>query len=183
LSLVELFLSYGAEPDIPDDHGDTPLLAATQNKSEKAVDLLLRKKANPNAENNRGYTPLRWAALSGNTALVARLLDGGAEPNRASEFDGVTPVHAVALQSKCPNQEHLAVVALLHEKGASCDTKDKNGRAPMDYALSWNCPTFVEALLRCDAPAAGNMQDGQSYMEFAEAKGFREITRLLRSHR
>ena len=63
---VKRLLNNGANPDVPDAHGLTPLHQAAYWGETEIVDLLIKAGANVNAENKgRGWTPLHSAAVSG----------------------------------------------------------------------------------------------------------------------
>ena len=64
-----------ANPDKPDNYGQTPLWRATCNGHEGVVKVLLeRDDVNPDNPDNDGKTPLQWAAKNGNEGVVKILL-------------------------------------------------------------------------------------------------------------
>jgi hypothetical protein len=96
-------LKHGANPNIPDARGDTPLhWAALALADAQVFSLLLDDKANPNARDHDGNTPLD---------LVKRALQNNYWSNRFGNPFG---------QSVPPEQKELAerLIALLRQHGA-----------------------------------------------------------------
>lgn len=73
--ILELLAQHGAQIDIQDEDGWTPLHCAAAVDSLHATRLLLRNLANPTIANYAGQTPLDLAKASGSTQ-VGRLLLG-----------------------------------------------------------------------------------------------------------
>lgn len=79
--IFELLLSFGANPNLPDIHGSTPLFAVVQDPNgERKLPLLLVNGANVNHQNNAGFTPLMLAAQT-EGRFVLSLLANGAKVN------------------------------------------------------------------------------------------------------
>lgn len=77
-------LELGADPNLPDFEGDTPLITAVAADSEEIARLLIRSGANLNQANQVGVTPLMRAADEGRLKLTVLLLQSGADPNYVS---------------------------------------------------------------------------------------------------
>ncbi|KAK9441880.1 Pfs, NB-ARC and Ankyrin domain protein [Metarhizium brunneum] len=138
--LVFLLCDRGADIDIRDRNGRTPLSWAAWNGHEAVVKLLLEKGANIEAiDNLYDQTPLLWAAGDGHEAVVKLLLEKGADI-KAKDDTGQTPLSWAAKNG------HEAVVRLLLEKGADIDIRDRNGRTPLSWA-AWNGREAVVKLL------------------------------------
>ena len=76
---VEVLLSNGADPDIPDNEKFTPLHNAIT--SMDVLKLLLTKCSNVNAQNNKGETPLYIAVDKNSYECAMSLLEHNADPN------------------------------------------------------------------------------------------------------
>src|SRR5690606_33699145 len=61
LSLAEMILRYGANPDIQDLQGDTALHLATRLGQLDFIKILMRFKADPNLKNTKGESALDLA--------------------------------------------------------------------------------------------------------------------------
>lgn len=92
---VKRLLRDGADPDIADSHGLTPLHQAAYWGETEITALLLKAGANVNAENNgKGWTPLHSAAVSGGMVsrrdVIELLVDAGAKADTKDKH-GWTP--------------------------------------------------------------------------------------------
>ncbi len=78
LSRVSALLDQGANPELADSMGRTPLLRAVIARREDMVELLLAHHADPNAPDHSGQTPLQRARLDGQLNIVNLLQRAGA---------------------------------------------------------------------------------------------------------
>ncbi|MCC6233626.1 MAG: ankyrin repeat domain-containing protein [Verrucomicrobiales bacterium] len=107
---VRLLLEAGADPNVTNHAGVTPLLRAAADPAK--VSLLLARGAKPGLASQLGHTPLHLAARSPKaTESVRILIEKGADVNARSAL-GATPLMAAAAAS------HLEAVQLLVERGA-----------------------------------------------------------------
>jgi ankyrin repeat protein len=77
---VGFLLNKGADPEIKDRDGNTPLHDAALMGDSTAVLFLIDKNAKVNATNNNGETPLVLAVHRKDIALVRQLVEAGADP-------------------------------------------------------------------------------------------------------
>jgi len=68
--IAKLLIQYGAELDIQDDNGTSPLLYATLLGHTKLAKLLLTFGADPTLEDNEGLNPIKCAEQLKNTKLT-----------------------------------------------------------------------------------------------------------------
>ncbi len=85
---LKFLLQKGANPNIADKEGLTPLMLATNLRFVEGVEVLLTRKANVDQANRSGETPLIRAVQLDNIALVRLLLKKGADPDRVDSLSG-----------------------------------------------------------------------------------------------
>ncbi len=81
-------LQGGADPNLRDRAGNTPLLLATVNNFTEGVRILLLVNARVDLKNNSGETPLIKAVQARNVTVAKMLLDAGADPDIADNAAG-----------------------------------------------------------------------------------------------
>lgn len=105
--LTQKALGNGADPNIYDELGNTPLHYAVHLGSKSITELLLTYHANPNIKNNKGKTALDIAIQTENNYLIRRLLLYGAQPHEAKQY----PKHITCLlQKEAPSQNSVNVL-------------------------------------------------------------------------
>ncbi len=110
--IVQALLALGADPNIPDFEGDTPLIIAVMADRDEVARQLIRSGADVNHADKAGGTPLMRAVELGRPKLLTLLLQSGAEPNY------VAPNGESALQIARDRGDQKAIVAL-QKAGAS----------------------------------------------------------------
>lgn len=113
---VRWLLQEGANPNIADKNGTTPLMLATQIGYVEGVEALIEGGAKVDVTNKTGETPLISSVHSGNLELVEILLKAGADPDRTDNSGRSARVYA-DLQSN--NSRLLATIAANEQEAAS----------------------------------------------------------------
>ncbi len=108
IKAVFLLVINGANPNLANKDGGTPLLAAAWYGNASLVDFLLQYSAEINQRNKKGESPLFAAAARGHVEVVKTLLKHGAKVDQPNE-DGKTPLDIARIYG------HIAVVELLEE--------------------------------------------------------------------
>ncbi|MEO0202771.1 MAG: ankyrin repeat domain-containing protein [candidate division WOR-3 bacterium] len=90
LSKTKDFINKGADINIKNNNGKTPLHIAVENEYEDIVKLLLEKNVDVNIKDNEGNTPLHKAVKNGNYFIIKELLKFGADKNIKNN-EGKTP--------------------------------------------------------------------------------------------
>lgn len=89
-AVLKLLLSKGADPNLPDSNGRTPLMAATYAESAWNVRILLRWKADVNALDRSRESAISKALDKRSTAIAGLLIQAGAnlewDSRRANRF-------------------------------------------------------------------------------------------------
>ena len=128
IEATEYLLKKGADPNIKNNLGETPLHQATENSQAKLVKLLLKYKADPNSQQNDGNTPLHQSSYKGDESIVAMLLQFKADPNIENSVFGKTPLHYAV------EYGHEEIIKLLISNSANPTLKDKTDRSALDMA-------------------------------------------------
>jgi hypothetical protein len=124
---VRAMLKKGADINITDRDGLTPLMWACYMGHFTITKVLLDKGANVNAKDYSGSTALLWAATKGHAITVQALLDKGADVNKKRD-DGMT---ALMLAVK---KDHKNVARILIRNGANVKAKNNDGKTAWDLA-------------------------------------------------
>ena len=122
--VAHLLLEGGAEPNMRDGFGRTPLHWASHPCVAK---LLLDRGADLNIQCQLGYTPLTMAAMKGYIDVVKFLLESGADPNMANHY-GETPLHMASLYG------YKDITQILFDDGAEINMSTHTGHTPLGYA-------------------------------------------------
>ena len=133
-------LRCGANPNIQDELGQTPLHYATTLQSVDAVKVLLVV-ANPNIQNNDSETPLHNAVYKENLGVVEALLSRPKTDVNIQDESGDTPLHIAA------NISSFDIVEVLLDKGADSDIQDNYGETPLHDAVTRRHVDIAEVLL------------------------------------
>ena len=87
---LAFMLAKGADPNIRDSAGNTPLMLASQIGYQEGISLLLDRRASVDLANNSGETPLIRAVQNRDLTTARALLTAGADPNKADRAAGLS---------------------------------------------------------------------------------------------
>lgn len=105
LERVKQLLAEGADVEVKDVAGYTPLYAAVLAGHQDMVSFLLENQATPNVADVMGVTPLMHAAFRGNTEMVRLLLTAGADKAARDKMNNSVLLYAK--ESNVPEVEAL----------------------------------------------------------------------------
>ena len=149
---VDSLLRRGADPNVNDRYGKTPLVWAAGYGRADEVRLLLDHGANPNQKDNTGETPLAWAVENDHSDVVKLLLDHGASPN-------VKDTTGDPLLMWAAQVGYTEVVELLLAHKADPNRQDISGHTPLYYAAQDGFIETVKTLLAHGArPSLADIQ-------------------------
>lgn len=202
--IVNLLISKGANINIVDNWGQTPLHYAAQmpyrkdnNKyqSEMAL-LLLSKGAIVDSIDKRGNTPLNLAAFLGNDKIVELLVKKGADVNKKGDM-GCTPLLSALSSSGIYDAEmddseeidkkYKRTVFFLVSHGADLNAKNNFGETSLHCAIKSvpgrkNALTYIKLFISKGANVNTKDTDGHSPLYYAIKDGRSDITDILRKH-
>jgi ankyrin repeat protein len=149
--LVARLIEAGANPNIGDNFGRTPMMVATQKPfNTQLIEVLIQKGADINAVDGSGATALMHAAWNKNGAAVGELIYNSADITKADER-GQTALMATA-QVGDPNvsQSMFGAISRMPKKDrpAVLNAQDKKGMTALMYAADNGNKFEVKQLLR-----------------------------------
>ncbi len=87
---LAFLLAKGANPNLTDNDGNTPLMDAVQGRFEEGVRTLLANRAQVDKVNDSGETPLIRAVQLRDVGLVRLLVAQGANPDKRDTIAGMS---------------------------------------------------------------------------------------------
>lgn len=90
MTYLNFLLSRGADANVKNRDGLSPLLMATQMRWAEGVSLLLDRRAQPDLSSNLGETALTRAVQNNDSQIVALLLRAGANPLKPETGSGLS---------------------------------------------------------------------------------------------
>lgn len=171
--VARLMLEAGADPNVQDTSGSTPLHNAIYCKNDAVVRVLLQRgNLNLEIKNSDGHTPL-WLALQqesdvqgpvnevyGPESFAQQLIRAGASPDAIEPESGNSLLH---LAAKSGNQ---AAGIFLAEHKAAVSHANTKGETPLHFACEAGLTGLVKALL--DRGANPNSQTFKPSMSAIE---------------
>jgi ankyrin repeat protein len=171
-------LAQGADPDVRDGYGRTPLHVAAYGGQHEAMELLVAAGADANALENDRYDIVTIAAVADDVpTLAAALALGARSTNITSRYDGTALIAAAHLG-------HVEVVRMLVDAGAPLDHVNNLGWTALieSIVLGDGGPRHTETLkILVDAGADVDLADGngRTPLALAQARGYAEMMRIL----
>ena len=126
---VKALLAKGAGPNVKETSKDqTALMWALEEVHPEVARELIASKADIHAKSKGGFTPLLFAARQGDLESGRMLIEAGADVNESAP--GTLNALLVAIDSM-----HEDFAIYLVEHGANPNVADRDGLAPLHYAL------------------------------------------------
>lgn len=152
---VMTLLANGANPQITDREGNTPLHHAARSSDPGVAALLRDAGADIDACNHAGVTPLGSACASGNWRLARFLLERGAH----TLVEGGQPA---LLSAAAPDEDDPAGVQLLLRHKAAVNERDTRGRSALHEAAFADHANICQTLLAAGAEIGARDTDGRT---------------------
>ncbi|MCP4373915.1 MAG: hypothetical protein GY797_38300 [Deltaproteobacteria bacterium] len=143
ITAIRKLIDAGADVNVINIFGCTPLYIASVKDYAKIVKLLLENSAVVNkADITNGFTPLHAASGEGHVEVVKLLLEAGADVNKGDIKYGFTPLYIAS------GKGHTEIVKLLLEAGADVNKNETKYNTNPDFIATLNGQFEVMTLLR-----------------------------------
>ena len=176
ISAVLTLLANGADPNLADDAGNTPLHFAASTRDAAVIQSLLDVGARIDAANREGMTALALACEAGNYVVVDFLIKHGAQ----SDVEGTTP--ALLFAAAVDGDDARGVKRLLKAR-AKVDARGPHGRSALMVAALADNAEIAEALLAAGAQVNACDEAGTSALLEAARAGANRVLRRLVFHK
>ncbi|XP_044147494.1 ankyrin repeat domain-containing protein 50-like [Bufo gargarizans] len=204
--LVSVLLERGADPQLEDKEGLTPLLVAAYEGQDEVAELLLEAGADPDRPGKDQMTPLLAAASGGHAETVRVLLLWGASTD-VTDQEGRSALLLAAAAARGEeavrvllhrglneiHQDHLGWTALhwaasegrravcrtLIDGGAKLGLRNREGYTPLLLAAEEGHTGCIELLINRGSPIDQRGRDGMTALCFAALSGHKATVELL----
>jgi len=199
---MELLLDNGADVNMTDNEGQTPLDVAMQDRCLSAVEYLREHGARNNnfrpnialaayyydiakvkelldaggdinSTDNGGWTALHFAVAKGNKELTEFLIGNGADIDARESGHAIAPFHSAVTHG------HKDTANLLLAKGANIDTSNINRTTALHIVARSYDKTMAKWLLEKGCSVNLMNRDGKTALDFAVTE---EMRKILLSH-
>ena len=164
----------GANPNLADVSGMTPLHVAVQQGQAETLDLLIAAGVDIKAKHKQGLTALELAIDKDDGSMVKAIAKTDGWDANVQNGDGATLLHTAALAGK-----EKAIKALV-ASGADVEMTDADGATALHAAAFSGVSAVVKALLAAGADASAEDHEGEKPTDIADAEGHKEIVRMLK---
>lgn len=174
LNKVESLLRKGADPNLGDSEGRTPLHHTSYSINERCVEVLLESGAAAGPENRRGGTPLHDITHRNRCTNEILEIFVRFEANiDVTDGNGWTPLHWAVRHG------NVETIDALLRHGANLELQSDMGATPLTYALSRHQYHAFKHLLQVGADFTVKSRKG-SLLHFVARDGDAETLRYLR---
>jgi len=175
LKVVDFLISEGVDLDRQGLDGDSPAyLAASYGHLDVLKALRSAGASLDIPSGSEQFTALAAAILTGNSKIAIYLIKNGANLQLKSE-KGSTPAFLAAQKGD------LAVMKAIAEAGGDLETQGPSSLTPVAFAAYFGHEAVVRFLIDQGVDLSVRDVDGNSALDLAEAQGFNDIARMLRT--
>lgn len=131
--ILEYLCVAGANPNLADDAGFTPLMWAANVGCTMCINSLVKNEkcgVDVDRRGTQGNTAMMGAAQEGHAGAISALADAGAEVNAIDTAYGWTALHQAVYFG------HLSAAHRLLDLGASCELEGREGHLPTDLVTA-----------------------------------------------
>ena len=162
--IIKTLIDFGADINVRDFDGDTPLADAVSNP--EAVKIFLDMNADVNSPNNWGRTPLMKAAEFNSIDTIKMLIEHGAYVNSKDQNGSTVFMH---IDPYGDPQSNLQTLQVLIDAGADVNAKDNNGRTVLMHFMpdEYTEDCYIVPLIKAGSDVNAQNNDGETVLGIA----------------
>lgn len=145
---LKTLVAQGADVNIKDEFGMTPLYQAACNGNAEMIRFLCEHGGNPNITALFGMSPLFAAIWKGQTDAALALIEKGADVNYVQPGNKFTAI------IYCGAFGNARIAEALVQAGADVTAKDNKGKSAQDYAVEYKKDEVLAVLRKAGAPVS-----------------------------
>ncbi|PKL63704.1 MAG: hypothetical protein CVV32_12325 [Methanomicrobiales archaeon HGW-Methanomicrobiales-3] len=176
--IVSLLAKSGADPNVSNMFGTTPLMAAASMANFEITKELLENKAAVDLRDTEGKTALTYAVIATIEELIDSLIHLRLVSSTIKLTDFLTPAMLVQLRPQFEPQKELCVNHLL-ENGADIRSRDKKGITILTHAARTGNLNVVKNLVGHSANIHDKSPRGITALYAAAINGHTDIAAFL----
>ena len=169
---VELLIKNGANVNVQDQYGRTPLMIAASNYDTKMIKMLLANYADANIKDNSGSTVLIQAVVLGHMETFKLLID--------TYYGRISQKNKDAALLRAVKLRRTEMVRSLIENHSNVNAKLPDGKTALMIASFRGYSEIVKMLLENGVDVNLKDKRGRTALFFAEKKKRLEVAKMLR---
>lgn len=160
--VVACLLKNGANPDLYDEIGMTPLMWAIYKQQYEVIDTLIANNVNLQyRENHYGLSPLMWTLSYGDSTSFSQILNAVDDCN-IQDFSGETALHMAV------RFNDMDALRLLIQNNANPNIKDKEGKMPIHKAALNGSFESIKELIKNGAKVSVKDSLNKTVLDYAK---------------
>jgi len=153
MEVVRVLLEFGADLEVKDLDGRTPLLRMSGRGDMELTRILLEHGADTEARDKHGHTPLLQTSERGHVDLARVLLEHGAD-TEARDDGGHSPLHVASVKG------HVELALVLLKHNAHIEALDKDNCTPLILASREGHVEVAQLLIKHGAGVNAQRRNG-----------------------
>ena len=174
--VVQVLIDAGADIEVKDQSGCSPLHLACLSGELELVKMLVKAGAGVCVTDNAGRTCFMFAAYHGHTETVRYLMDASHTALNLTNQKGEAQWSALFYAI---HQNHADVVQVLIDAGADIEAKDERGCSPLHEACGSGELEIVKVLVKAGSGVSVTDNKGNACLNLAAQNGHTETVRYL----